>query len=115
MKNGVSVSNGSDSPVELPDVMTGMQCAVTRKPLHATEDTPAYRPEESFTMQETLDSYTIRGAEGSFEENIKGKIENGMLADFVVMEENPFEVCTDKIKDIIIYATYLGGNKVYQM
>ena len=37
-----------------------------------------------------------------------------MLADFVLLEENPFKVSTDRIKDIMVYATYLDGNKVYQ-
>ena len=37
-----------------------------------------------------------------------------MLADFVVLQENPFETAKEKIKDITVYATYLGGNKVYQ-
>ncbi len=114
MKKGVSVSNGSDCPVELPDVMAGMQCAVTRKPLGAAKETMAYLPEECFSIQETIDSYTIRGAESSFEEKKKGRIAEGMLADFVVLQENPFETAKEKIKDITVYATYLGGNKVYQ-
>ncbi len=114
MKDGVSVSNGSDCPVELPDVMAGMQCGVTRRPLGKPKETEAYLPEEAFTIQEILDSYTIRGAEASFEENIKGKIETGMLADFVVLEENPFETDENRLKDISICATYLGGKEVYR-
>ena len=114
MKNGVSVSNGSDCPVELPDVLGGIQCAVTRKPLKDMDGNHIYLPEEAFTVQEAIDSFTIRGAEGSFEEEIKGKIQEGMLADFVVLGENPFQVDPNHIKDIPILATYLGGKNVYE-
>ena len=114
MKNGVSVSNGSDCPVELPDVMAGIQCAVTRKPLKDVEGKFVYLPEEAFTVKEALDSYTIRGAEGSFEEDVKGKIEEGMLADFVVLGANPFETDVNCLKDIAIKEVYVGGRKVYE-
>ena len=114
MKNGVSVSNGSDCPVELPYVMGGIQCAVTRKPLKDMEGKLIYLPEEAFTVQEAIDSYTVRSAEGSFEEDIKGKIQKGMLADFVILENNPFETDKNHIKDINILATYVGGRKVYE-
>ncbi|MCI6886505.1 MAG: amidohydrolase [Lachnospiraceae bacterium] len=110
MKDGVSVSNGSDCPVELPDVMAGIQCAVTRKTLR--DNIGPYLPEESFTVQEALDSFTIRGAEGSFEENQKGRIQPGMLADFVILEQNPFDVEKEKLREIRVVATYVGGRKV---
>lgn len=110
MKDGVSVSNGSDCPVELPDVMAGIQCAVTRKTLR--DNIGPYLPEESFTVQEALDSFTIRGAEGSFEENKKGRIQPGMLADFVILEQNPFDVEKEKLREIGVAATYVGGRKV---
>jgi len=114
MNNGVSVSNGSDCPVELPDVMAGIQCAVTRMRLQEQDKTKAYLPEERFTVQEALDSFTIKGAESSFEENEKGKIREGMLADFVILEKNPFDVDMMKLKEIQICETYLGGKLVYK-
>lgn len=111
MKNGVSVSNGSDCPVENPDVLKNIQCTVTRMPLDGCR--PPYLPEQGFTVQEALDSYTICGARASFEEEKKGCIRPGMLADFVVLEQNPFETDEDKIKDICVCATYLGGRKIF--
>ena len=57
LRDGVSVSNGSDCPVELPDVMRGIECAVTRTSL---DGTGPYLPAEAFTIREALDSYTIR-------------------------------------------------------
>jgi len=110
MKKGTTVSNGSDCPVELPDVMAGIQCAVTRCDLKGFGP---YLPEEAFTVQEALDSYTKTGAYACFEEGIKGRIQPGMLADFVILGENPFETDHASIKNIPILETRLGGNQVY--
>lgn len=111
MDMGVSVSNGTDSPVELPDALAGIQCAVTRTSIH--EPRVTYLPGEAFSVQEALDSYTIRSAEASFEEGKKGRIVPGMLADFVILGENPFEADPFTIKDIPVLATYVGGRKVW--
>ena len=110
MRKGVTVSNGSDCPVELPNVMGGIQCAVTRCDLN--KEGP-YLSGESFTPQEALDSFTKAGAKGSFEESCKGQIAPGMLADFVVLGGNPLEADPFTLKDIPILATYLGGKMVY--
>ena len=110
MQKGVSVSNGSDCPVELPDVMEGIQCAVTRCSL---DGTGPYLPGEAFTVQEALDSFTIRSAEGSFEESSKGRIADGYLADFVVLGADPFETAPTDIHRIPVLASYLGGRCVY--
>ena len=110
MESGCSVSNGTDCPVELPNAMGGIQCAVTRS---ALDGTGPYLRNEAFTVQEAIDSYTATGAYASFEENVKGKIHPGMLADFVVLGANPFAVAQDHIKDIPILATYIGGRQVF--
>ncbi len=109
MKGGVPVSNGSDCPVEMPDVMRGMECAVTRTSM---DGTGPYLPGEAFSVREALDSYTIRGAEASFEERIKGRIAPGFLADFTVLEKNPMEVPAKEIHTISVRACYLGGKRV---
>ena len=111
LKSGATVSNGSDCPVELPRVLPGIQCAVTRTCLDGSE--PAYLPEEAFTVQEALDSFTSGGAFASFEENRKGYILPGMLADFVVLGEDPFRVPAEIIGSIPVVATYLGGQPVF--
>jgi len=110
MHTGASVSNGSDCPVELPFVMGGIQCAVTRRDLKGRGP---YLPDEAFTVQEALDSFTKAGARASFEESIKGQIVPGMLADFTVLGGNPFEAAPSAIKDIPVARTYLGGKRVY--
>ena len=109
MNAGATVSNGSDCPVELPDVMAGIQCAVTRKTLNGAAE---YLPEEAFSIKEAIDSYTVQAARGSFEEEKKGMIKEGMFADFVVLEQDLFEIPKDRIKDVQVLETYLGGKKV---
>jgi len=106
---GVSVSNGSDAPVELPDVMRGIECAVTRTSL---DGTGPYLPEEAFTVKEALDSFTIRGAEASFEEHIKGRIAPGYLADFTVLGADPFTADPKTLHTIPVLACYLSGQCV---
>ena len=113
LKNmGCTVSNGTDCPVELPDAMAGIQCAVTRSTLDGTAG--PYLPSEAFTLQEALDSYTSAGAWASFEEHRKGKIQPGMLADFVILGSDPFKTAPNMLKDIPIIATFVGGRQVYQ-
>ena len=97
MKMGGTVSNGSDCPVEMPDALRGIQCAVTRTSM---DGTGPYLPDEAFTVAEAIDSFTIMGAYASFEEDIKGRICKGYLADFIILEENPFEVEQKNISKI---------------
>lgn len=112
LESGVSVSNGSDCPVELPDVMEGIECAVTRQSL---DGTGPYLPDEAFSVREALDSYTIRGAEASFDENRKGRICEGYLADFVILGRDPFRCEPRQIHNIPVLASYLNGVCVYRM
>jgi predicted amidohydrolase YtcJ len=113
LKNlGATISNGSDCPVELPDVLAGTQCAVTRRDLKGS--VPAYLPAEAFTVQEALDSFTCGGAYASFEEQRKGKIQPGMAADFVILDTDPFLVRPSDICRISVTQTFLAGNCVYQ-
>ncbi len=109
---GATVSNGTDCPVEPPFALGGIQCAVTRRTLQGQGP---YLQQEAFTVQEALDSYTKAGAYASFEEAYKGQIYPGMLADFIVLDANPFEVDADTIKNIKVLATYVGGRTVFNV
>lgn len=111
LDKGATVSNGTDCPVELPNALAGIQCAVTRTTLR--DRVGPYLPKEKFTVREALDSYTSAGAYASFEEAVKGRIESGMLADFVVLGGNPFETDEFSIAQIPVLATYVGGRKVF--
>lgn len=110
MDGGVTVSNGSDCPVELPDVVKGIECAVTRRSI---DGTGPYLTDQAFTVEEALQSFTVNGAKASFEENIKGRIAPGYLADFVVLDRDPFTAEPGELHRIRVLETRLGGEKVF--
>lgn len=108
---GISFSNGTDCPVEQPQPMRGIRCAVTRQCLDGS--LPPYRPEEALTMEEALRSYTVSGARATFEEEKKGEIRPGMLADFAVLSGNPFACPPEELTGIRTEATFLEGRCVW--
>ena len=103
MKEGVVVAGGSDCPVEPINPLLGIQAAVARRVF----------PEERISVDEALRVYTINAAYASFEDDVKGSIEAGKLADLVVLPENPLTVKPDKIRDIEVKMTVVGGKIVY--
>lgn len=107
-----TISNGSDAPVELPDVLKGIECAVSRTSI--TDPAHTLNTKEALSLKEAIDSYTIGGAYASFQEHLKGKIEAGFLADFVILEKSPYDVPVNQIHNISICETWLDGKKVYQ-
>ena len=107
---GLCVSNGSDAPVELPDALRGIECAVTRTSI---DGTGPYLPEQAFSVKEAIDSFTIASAHASFEESFKGRIKEGYLADFTVLKEDPFKSDPRHIHEIEVKEVYLGGRQVY--
>ena len=69
---------------------------------------------EAFTVQEALDSFTVGSAYACFAEARKGKIQPGMLADFVVLNQNPFVQSPSALRNIAVLETYVGGKSVYK-
>ena len=116
-KAGVVTIAHSDAPIAAigdpifgADPLFGMWCAVNRK----TRSGILLGPEERITPMEAIRAYTINGAYASFEERIKGSIEVGKLADFVILSQNPCEVDPWEIKNIKVERTIIGGETVYQ-
>ncbi|MBE0678585.1 MAG: amidohydrolase family protein, partial [Bacteroidales bacterium] len=70
-------------------------------------------PEQKITVEEALKAYTISAAYSSFEEDIKGSLEAGKLADFVVMERDITAIDPVEIWDMKVQQTWLGGKKVF--
>jgi len=70
--------------------------------------------EERVAPEEAIRMYTLNAAYASFEENLKGSIEPGKLADFVVLAADPCEVPADEIRNIRIEMTIVGGKVAYQ-
>jgi len=113
---GTSVEEGlmftlhSDLPVTPVDPLFSVDCAVNRQ----TRDGMVLGPEERISPLEALKAYTIHGAYCTFEEHWKGSIQAGKLADFAVLSENPLKVPPDRIKEIKVLRTVLGGRTVYE-
>ncbi|MFX0011874.1 MAG: amidohydrolase [Candidatus Hermodarchaeota archaeon] len=102
---GIVLASGSDCPVEEPNVIMG---------LHALVDRNGFIPEQCISIEDALKSYTINAAYAAFEETIKGSIDVGKLADFVILDRNPLEVSKDKIKDIRVVETIIRGKTVFK-
>ena len=108
VEEGVPVSGGSDCPVEFFNVMEGIYCAVTRKDLNQVPK-EGFHPEQRLTVQQAVRIFTNGGAYAANAEEYLGSLEPGKLADFVVLSENIFECEADRIKEIKVLETYIGG------
>ena len=104
INEGIRVVGGSDCPMEPLNPLQGIQAAVTRE----------FFPEEQITIDEALRMYTVNAAYASFEETVKGSIEEGKLADLTVLSGDPTAVPPSKIGDINVDVTIVGGKVVYQ-
>lgn len=113
LNNGIRVALGSDSPVEMPDTVHGIYSAVTRKDLTGYPEGGWY-PDEKLTVEEAIRGFTIDAAYASFEENIKGTIEEGKLADMAVLSDDLYQIDPDKIKDVEVLMTFVNGELVYK-
>ena len=87
----------------------GIQSCVTR----TDSEGRLWGENQKVTVEEALRIYTLHGAYAGFEENIKGSIETGKLADLVVLGEDPTQVDPLTIKDIPVMQTIVGGETVY--
>jgi predicted amidohydrolase YtcJ len=106
---GIPVAGHSDSPVSAAYPLLRIQDMVTRKSSLGV----VRGGNQRISVDEAIKVWTLDGAYATFEENSKGSITPGKLADFVVLEKDPRQVPPDTIKDIVIEATYLGGERVY--
>ncbi len=105
LDGGVMLISGSDCPIEDPSPILGLHALVNRN---------GFVPEQRITMEEALKTYTINAAYGAFEDDVKGSIEVGKLADFVILDKNPLKVQEDSIKDILVVETVIRGKTVYK-
>jgi predicted amidohydrolase YtcJ len=108
----IPVTFSSDAPIESFNPILGIYAAVTRKDLKGTPSEGFYK-DQNLTVEEALKAFTLGSAYANFEENIKGSISEGKLADFVILSEDISKVNPDNIKDIKVINTYVGGEKVY--
>lgn len=112
LEHGIHLGGGSDCPVETCDPIWGIYCAVTRAD---EKGMPAggWLPNEKLSVEEAVKLFTIGSAYLAFEENKKGTIKEGKLADMVVLSEDIFEVKPEEIKNIKVLMTMVGGKVQY--
>ena len=111
LKNGVIIAGGSDSPGYWPvDPLRDIAACVSRKMRWGE----VWVPEERISVGEAFAMHTTTAAWVGFEENDKGTLEAGKLADIAVLAEDPFEIQAEKIKDLKVEMTLVGGEVKYQ-
>jgi len=113
LKSGAKVVNGTDVPVEPINPISSFFSSVTRQTLQG-QPAGGYESEEKMTRAQALKSYTIDAAFGAFEENIKGSIAAGKLADFTVFSKDIMTVADDQILGTEVSMTILGGKVLYE-
>ena len=109
LDTGIIVAANSDMTSAHYNPFLGMCAAVTRK----TRRGRVMGEEQRLSVEEMLPLFTLQGAKLTFEEDLKGSIEVGKLADLAVLSDDITAVEPDRIKDLTVVATYIGGRKVY--
>ncbi len=111
LDGGLIVGGSSDSPVVPDNPLVGIYGAVTRR----AESGEELLPEEAISAKEALAMYTINAAYASFEEDIKGSITPGKLADMAVLSADPLKSPPEQIKDIRVEMTIIDGGVAWEV
>ena len=107
---GIPVAPASDFTPGPFEPMMAIQSMVTRKDMQGR----VWGPSQRISVTEAMQVCTMNGAYASFEENIKGSLTPGKLADIVVLEEDPHDVDPDQIINIKVLRTILGGRSTFE-
>ena len=110
--SGVVIPGGSDSPVESLNPLWGIYAAVTRQD-HKGYPENGWYPEERMTMKEAVKMFSSWAAYASFEEDLKGTLEEGKLADFTVLSIDIFKKEPSDLLKTNILMTVIGGEIWY--
>jgi predicted amidohydrolase YtcJ len=110
IKSGAVVGNGTDAPVEDVSPLASFYASVSRK----TKDGTVFYPDQRMSREEALRSYTRNNAYAAFEENLKGSLETGKLADITVLSRDIMTIPEDEILATDIAYTIVGGKVMYE-
>ena len=110
LKRGINFTLHQDSPVKMPNQILALHNAVNRE----TQSGRVLGEDQRLTVMEALKALTINASYQYFEENEKGSIEIGKVADFVILDKNPLEIKISEIKDINVIETIKYGNVIYK-
>lgn len=113
LKSGVPIVNGTDVPVEPLNPIASLYASVTRKTLDGTPE-GGYEPNQKMSRDQALRSYTLDAAYGAFEEDIKGSIVRGKLADFTIFDQDIMMVPEEKFLNTKVAMTIFDGKIVYR-
>jgi predicted amidohydrolase YtcJ len=109
MQAGVVVTNGTDAPVEDVDPIASFYASVSRR----LTDGSVFFDDQRMSREEALRSYTLNNAYAAFEEDVKGSLTPGKLADITVLSKDITTVPEDEIPSAEVVMTILGGKVVY--
>jgi len=112
LQSGVPIVNGTDVPVEPINPIASFYASVSRKTLKGTPEN-GYEPEQKMTRAQALKSYTLDAAYGAFEDDIKGSISVGKLADFTIYSQDLMTVDENKLLKTKVVMTIFDGKVVY--
>ncbi len=113
LDKGAILAFGSDWTVAPLDPIAGIYAAVTRRTIDG-KNPEGWFPEQKISLEDAIKGYTLNGAYAEFSEKTKGSIEEGKLADLVVLDQNLFKIAPDKIKDARVSMTIVGGRIIYK-
>lgn len=106
--------NGTDFPIEKIEPLLTFYASIARKDIDGWPY-EGFQKENALTREQALKSITIWPAKASFEENLKGSLEPGKFADFVILEKDLMTIPENEIPSIKILGTYIGGEKVHPL
>ncbi|MGA7294204.1 MAG: amidohydrolase family protein [Terriglobales bacterium] len=112
LRHGVTLAFGTDYPVEPVTPFRGLYAALTRT---SEDGKKTYYPEEKLTIEQAIAAYTTGAAFAEFAEKQKGKLAPGMLADFVVLDQDITSAPPTKILETKVLRTVIGGKTVYDI
>jgi predicted amidohydrolase YtcJ len=109
---GIHLTLNSDFPGETLNPFYGMYAAETRQSPEGLPEGGWY-PEQCLKREEVLKAYTVEAAFSGFEENLKGQIAAGMLADFIVLSDDIMRLTSHQLLELKVEKTYVGGQLKY--
>lgn len=113
LDTGVHLTLNSDFPGETLNPFHGMYAAETRQSPDGKPEGGWY-PEQCLTREEVLRAYTIEAAYSGFEEDVKGQIKAGMLADFIVLSQDIQQIPSKELLDVKVLQTVVGGKLKFE-
>ena len=112
LDSGARLAFGSDWTVAPINPILGIYAAVTRRTLDG-KNPNGWVPEQKITVEEAVRAYTIGSAYAEFQENVKGQIAVGMLADIVILDQDIFTIKPEEIEKAKVVLTIVDGRMVY--